>query len=158
MSSYVLLSSQVMFSCHVKSCSHVMSSLVIRILFLFISAWLVGGFPVVLPSSDFRHWFSLPRLHRLRNALFRFIGVWRGVSKEVEDGQRPPALQTGQPWNDPKAVLGVVRLQGIEGYGMAGPVETLGSPWPSRAIRPCSDSPSRFGATLWNMLICRQNS
>jgi hypothetical protein len=41
--------------------------------------------------------------------------VQRAVSKGVEDGQRPPALQVARP-------------QGIEGLGMAGPGETLGSP------------------------------
>jgi hypothetical protein len=33
------------------------------------------------------------------------------------------------------AVSGVARLQGVEGWGMAGPGETLGSPWPPLVIR-----------------------
>jgi hypothetical protein len=34
------------------------------------------------------------------------------------------------------AVSGVVCQQGVEGYDMAVPGETLGSPWPPLAIRP----------------------
>jgi hypothetical protein len=43
--------------------------------------------------------------------------VRRGVSKGLEDGHRPPALQ------------------GVVGSGMAGSAETLGSPWIPFAIR-----------------------
>jgi hypothetical protein len=55
--------------------------------------------------------------------------VREGVSKGEEDGQKPPALQAGHPTNGRKAVWGVARPQGIEGLGMAGPHETLGSLW-----------------------------
>jgi hypothetical protein len=55
--------------------------------------------------------------------------VRHGVSKRVEDGRRPSALQAGNPRNGGKAVLGVARLQGIKGFGMAGPGETLGIPF-----------------------------
>jgi hypothetical protein len=61
--------------------------------------------------------------------------VWRGVSKGVEDGRRPPALRAGHPRNGRKAASGVARPQGVEGSGMAGPGETLGSPWIHLAIR-----------------------
>jgi hypothetical protein len=60
------------------------------------------------------------------------IGVRRRVSKGVEDGRKPPALGKGR-----KAVSGVARLQGLEGLGIAGPSDTLGSPWPTLAIRQC---------------------
>jgi hypothetical protein len=52
-----------------------------------------------------------------------------GVSKGVEDSRRPPALQAGHSRNSHKAVSGVARPQGIEGLGMVGPGDTLGSPW-----------------------------
>jgi hypothetical protein len=65
------------------------------------------------------------------------IGVRHGVSKMVEDVCRPPALRAGHPPDSCKAVSGVARPQGIEGSSMAGPGETLGSPWPPLAIRPC---------------------
>jgi hypothetical protein len=69
-------------------------------------------------------------------ASMEFIDVWRGVSKGVEDGVgRPPygqattevAIRLFQWWPTP---------QGIERLGMAGPGETLGSPWPPLDIRP----------------------
>jgi hypothetical protein len=60
------------------------------------------------------------------------MGVRRGVSIGVEDDRRPPALRVAL-W----VVLRVAHPQGIEGSGMAGPGETLGSPWPPLAIRPC---------------------
>jgi hypothetical protein len=66
------------------------------------------------------------------------IRVRRGVSKRVENGRRPPALRAGYPKNGSKAVTTMVRLQGIEGLGMAGPGEALGSLWPPLAIRPWS--------------------
>jgi hypothetical protein len=53
-----------------------------------------------------------------------------GVSQGVEDGCRLPSLWLGHPRNSHKAASGVAFLQGIEGWGMAGPDETLGSPWP----------------------------
>jgi hypothetical protein len=54
---------------------------------------------------------------------------------------------------DGKAASGVARPQGVEGSGIAGPSETLGSLWIPLAIRPChlDDLPfhgfagSRFG-------------
>jgi 3-methylcrotonyl-CoA carboxylase beta subunit len=33
----------------------------------------------------------------------RFLGIWHGVSKGVEDGRRPPALRSGHPWGGPPA-------------------------------------------------------
>jgi hypothetical protein len=48
----------------------------------------------------------------------------------------PPAPWAGLPQNTCKAVLGVAHLQGVEGSGMAGPSETLGSSWPPLATRP----------------------
>jgi hypothetical protein len=66
----------------------------------------------------------------------------REVSKGVEDSRRLPALWGGPPRNSRQAVLGVARLQGIKwsgmvGPGMAGPGETLGSPWIPHAIGAC---------------------
>jgi hypothetical protein len=80
-----------------------------------------------------------PLLHTLRNQydwniksdMKNTIGLRRRVSKRVEDGHRPPALQAGHPRNGCEAVLGVVHPQRVEGAGMAGTGETLGSPWPS---------------------------
>jgi hypothetical protein len=46
----------------------------------------------------------------------KIIGVWRGASKGVGDGSRPPALWEGYPGNGCKAVSWVVRLQGVEGW------------------------------------------
>jgi hypothetical protein len=43
------------------------------------------------------------------------IGMWRGVSKGVEDGRKPPALREGHLSDGPKAVSGGARLQGVEG-------------------------------------------
>jgi hypothetical protein len=65
-----------------------------------------------------------------------FKGVWRGVSKGVEDGCKPLALWVGYLSNGQKAVSEVARMQGVEGLGMVGPRDTLGSPWPPFAIRP----------------------
>jgi hypothetical protein len=59
------------------------------------------------------------------------MGAWQGVSKKVEDGRRSPAL-----WEGCKAVLGVAHPHGVEGLGMAGPSETLESPWRPLPIRP----------------------
>jgi hypothetical protein len=61
--------------------------------------------------------------------------VRRGVSKTVADGGRPPGLRAGHYRNGRKAVSGVAWPQGIEGSGMAGPGETLGSPWIPLAIQ-----------------------
>jgi hypothetical protein len=63
-----------------------------------------------------------------------YTGGWNGVSKEIEDGCKPPTLRAGYPWNVLKAVSGVAQRQSIEGYGRAGPNHTLGSPWPPLAI------------------------
>jgi hypothetical protein len=41
------------------------------------------------------------------------------------------------PRNGSKAVSGMALPQGVEGSGMAGPDETLGSPWPPLPSRPC---------------------
>jgi hypothetical protein len=62
--------------------------------------------------------------------------VGRGVSNGIEDGRRLPALRVGHTQNGRKAVSGVHR-QGIEGSGMAGQGDTLGSPWIPLAIRAC---------------------
>jgi hypothetical protein len=72
--------------------------------------------------------------------LLQHIGTWREVSKGEEDSH--------------KAVSGVACLQGIEGYGMAGQDETLGSPWPPLAICPCISSQhgNRFHRTQIYMI------
>jgi hypothetical protein len=54
-----------------------------------------------------RHIFACRRVGRS-------ISVQRGVSKRVEDGERPPTLQAGHPKNGHTAVSGVTRPQGIE--------------------------------------------
>jgi hypothetical protein len=51
-------------------------------------------------------------------------------SKGLEDRHRPPALRAGHPCNIHKAVSGVAHPQDVEGSGMAGLDDTLGSPWP----------------------------
>jgi hypothetical protein len=56
------------------------------------------------------------------------MGAWQGVYKGVEDGHRLPVLRAGHPQNGHKAISGVACPPGIEGLGMAGPAETLGSP------------------------------
>jgi hypothetical protein len=66
--------------------------------------------------------------------------VRRGVSKGVEYGHRLLALRVGQPRNGLKAVSGVARPQGVEGLRMAGPGETLGSPWIPLAIQAWSQA------------------
>jgi hypothetical protein len=53
------------------------------------------------------------------------IGVPHGVFKKIEDGCMLPALWMG---------LFVAHLQGVHLLGMTGPDETLGRPWPPRAI------------------------
>jgi hypothetical protein len=62
------------------------------------------------------------------------IGVRRGVSKRVENGRWPYTLWVGHPRNGCKSVSGVALPKGVEGSGMAGPCETLGSPRPPLAI------------------------
>jgi hypothetical protein len=61
--------------------------------------------------------------------------VRRGVPKGVSDGRRSPALRAGHPRNGHKAVSGMAHPQPVEGLGMAGPGQTLGSPWIPLAIR-----------------------
>jgi hypothetical protein len=52
-----------------------------------------------------------------------------GVSKGEEDGRRPCALWLATPQTAIRPFGGsVARPQGVEGSGMAGPDETLGSP------------------------------
>jgi hypothetical protein len=63
--------------------------------------------------------------------------VWHGVSKGVKDGCMPPTLWAGHPRNGHKAVSGLARPQGVQGLGMAGPGETLGSPWIPLTIWAC---------------------
>jgi hypothetical protein len=64
------------------------------------------------------------------------MGGRSGVSKAVEDSRSPPALRVGHPEKGRKAVSWVACPQGVEGSGMAGPGETLESPWPPLAILP----------------------
>jgi hypothetical protein len=71
-------------------------------------------------------------------------------------GHRPPALHhlwEGHPRNGRKTVLGVAGPQGVEGLGMAGPCETLKSPWIPLAIlasplRPPND-PNPSDILVW---------
>jgi hypothetical protein len=42
------------------------------------------------------------------------IGVWRGASKGVGDGRRPPALWAGHPPNGLMAIWGVARTHGVK--------------------------------------------
>jgi hypothetical protein len=60
------------------------------------------------------------------------IGVLRGVSNGVEEGRRLTA------------VSGVVRMQGVEGSGMAGLGETLGSQWNTPCHTPMVFSQTPF--------------
>jgi hypothetical protein len=60
------------------------------------------------------------------------------VSKGVEDGRRPPALQADHPRNVRKAISGVARLQGVSGLVWASRGETLGRPWIPLPTRPCT--------------------
>jgi hypothetical protein len=87
--------------------------------------------------------------------------VWEVASKGEEDGRRPPTQWAGYPPNGRKAVWAVARPQGVEGSGMAGPVETLGSLWipPSRTglivIRRSlwghNDMPLGINLDQWNI-------
>jgi hypothetical protein len=67
--------------------------------------------------------------------------VRRGVSNGVEDGRSPPALRACHPRNGRKAVSGVACPQGVKVLSMAGPGETLESPWIPFAIRTCPSPP-----------------
>jgi hypothetical protein len=49
--------------------------------------------------------------------------IWRGVSKGVEDGQRPLAHKAMSPQNGHETVLGVAHPQCVEGLGLAGPLK-----------------------------------
>jgi len=71
------------------------------------------------------------------------IGVRHGVSK-TEDNRRLPTLWARHPRNSCKTISGVARPHSVEGLGMAGPRETLGTPWPPLAIRPCGESRINF--------------
>jgi hypothetical protein len=69
-------------------------------------------------STPFRSVNSHPLLRPIR----------RGVSKGAEDGY---------PKNARKTVLWVAHPQSVEGSGLAGPNETLESPWIPLAIWAC---------------------
>jgi hypothetical protein len=62
-------------------------------------------------------------------------------------------VEYGHPRNARKAVSGVARPQDIEGSGMAGLGETLGSPWIPLAVRACTWTdcllPQRIVCLLW---------
>jgi hypothetical protein len=58
------------------------------------------------------------------------------VSKKVGDGRKSSALRVSSPQNSRKVYLGVARPQGVEGLGIVGSSETLGSLCPPLAIRP----------------------
>jgi hypothetical protein len=73
----------------------------------------------------------------VRNASFIFtIGVQRGVSKRMESGRRLQSLRADHSRNGHEAVSAMACLYGVEGSGMAGPGETLGTSWPPLPIRP----------------------
>jgi hypothetical protein len=59
------------------------------------------------------------------------------VFKGVEDGRRPLALSEGHPINGYMAISGVACPRGgVEGLGMAGPVENSDSPSIRPSVRP----------------------
>jgi hypothetical protein len=60
----------------------------------------------------------------------------------------------GHPRNGCKAVSGMARPQGIEGYGMAGLGETLGSLWIPLDMRACL----LYSGNLHDISTIRQNS
>jgi hypothetical protein len=72
------------------------------------------------------------------------MGVHGRMSWGIQGGGRTTAghpLCRQPSLNGHKAVSGVaVCPHGIEGSGMAGPGESLGSPWPPLAIHSCSTS------------------
>jgi hypothetical protein len=53
------------------------------------------------------------------------VDIRQGVSRRIEHGRRPPALQAGFPQNRCQAVSGVACPQGVEGSGSAAPGEKL---------------------------------
>jgi hypothetical protein len=66
----------------------------------------------------------------------------------VEYVQRPPALRAGRPRNGIKTTFGVACSQGVEGLGMAGPGETLESPWIPLTIRTWTKATGTFPVKL----------
>jgi hypothetical protein len=70
------------------------------------------------------------------------IDVQCGVSKGVVYGRRSPMRAGAPPLKHHEAVSGMARPQIVERSGMAGPHDTLGSPWPPLAI------------CLWYLLSC----
>jgi hypothetical protein len=58
--------------------------------------------------------------------------VHHGMAKGVKDGRRAPALRANLT-----AVSGVARHLDVEGLGMAGLTDSLRSPCPPLATRPC---------------------
>jgi hypothetical protein len=60
-----------------------------------------------------------------------------GIQRDRRQPQAARAAGTGHPRNGCKAVSGVACPKGVEGLGMAGLIETLGSPWPPLAICLC---------------------
>jgi hypothetical protein len=49
------------------------------------------------------------KLNTFETIKYRDIGVWRGVSKRLGDGRRPPALRAGHSRNGRMAISGVAR-------------------------------------------------
>jgi hypothetical protein len=76
--------------------------------------------PVQKEASPIKE--ASPVSFTVRRTISNIRPVREGVSKGEEDGRRPP-------------VLPVARPQGIEGWGMAGQGETLGSPWIPLPVR-----------------------
>jgi hypothetical protein len=68
-------------------------------------------------------------------------GVGRRLEKQGGNGDKPAGpYGKGYPRGKkkkPTAVWGVARPQGVEGSGMAGPGETLRSPWIPLPVRAC---------------------
>ena len=124
-------------SCHVISCHVITSS-------KFVQFFVKWKFEINqqrwFPSSAPRPKSRLKVNPRIRRTAGR--QGWHGYLSHphtvwgVQRCRRRP--QTAHPWNGRKAVSGVAHLQGVEGSGMAGPGETLGSPWPPLALHPCS--------------------
>jgi hypothetical protein len=67
---------------------------------------------------------------------------WRSCSWSRHQRRMACGVQKGKRWPQAtRPVSGMARQQGVEGSGMAGPGDTLGSPWPPLAIRPCTTLP-----------------
>jgi hypothetical protein len=78
----------------------------------------------------------LSNLEKLAVAAFRSHG--EAIKKNQVHGRTAWGVQEGR--RRPKAACPASRppcLQGVKGLGMAGPSETLESPWPPFAVRPC---------------------